>query len=41
MSMRLFRYQHVGIGKVKNRCAGGPNARPKREGVHVAVEYRL
>ena len=35
-SARVFRYQHVGIGNAKL-----PNARPQREGVGFAVEYRL
>ena len=37
----IFRYQHVGIGNAKSLCWGLPNARPRREGVGVAVEYRL
>ena len=40
MSARLFRYQHVGIGKVL-RWGGLPNVRTQYEGVCVAVEYRL
>ena len=39
---KAFRYQHLGIGNTKvSRWGVLPNAKPQREGVRIAVEYRL